>query len=314
MSRPLRIEFNDAFYHVMNRGRRREDVFFDDGDRYLFFSVLKEAIKLFNIKIYAYCLMSNHYHLLISTPDANLSRAMRHINGVYTQKVNRKHNFEGSLFKGRYKAVLFDESNYFSRFVRYIHRNPRRAGLEQTLGNYKWSSYNLYLRKQKRFEWLSVDEGLSYFGDYKKVAIKNYKDYMKRLCVDDFEKRFDSTNWPAIYGNEKFKEEIKKLFLGKNLTEISSSEIKNALPANSVDESIKMFMDFFKISRDQYNKSHKDYFKLRDYAIRYCREELKLKNRDISKGLSLTSSTISTAYQAIKEDKAYLKVIKNIKT
>ena len=108
MSRPLRIEYPGAWYHVMNRGRRSEKIFFVDADRQAFIQVLQEASELWNIRISAYCLMSNHYHLLVQTPDGNLSRAMRHINGVYTQRFNRRHKKEGQLFRGRYKGVLVE--------------------------------------------------------------------------------------------------------------------------------------------------------------------------------------------------------------
>jgi putative transposase len=107
--------------------------------------------------------MSNHYHLMMGTPDANISRAMRHINGVYTQKINKKHKKEGSLFKGRYKSILIGGNDYFQECIRYIHRNPIKAGLEKNLGMYKWTSHKFYLKKDKRFDWVSVDEGLSYF-------------------------------------------------------------------------------------------------------------------------------------------------------
>jgi len=100
MSRPLRIQFPDAWYHVMNRGRRGEKIFSTKEDYWSFIDLLKELAEVFNVKVAAYCLMSNHYHLLIQTPDANLSRSMRHLNGVYTQRYNKKHSCDGQLFRG----------------------------------------------------------------------------------------------------------------------------------------------------------------------------------------------------------------------
>jgi len=103
MSRPLRIQYRDAWYHVMNRGRRGDNLFLEKGDHLRFKTLLSEASDLWKVKICAYCLMPNHYHLLIQTPDANLSRFMRHLNGIYTLRFNRYHKLDGQLFRGRYK-------------------------------------------------------------------------------------------------------------------------------------------------------------------------------------------------------------------
>ena len=108
MSRPLRIQFPDAWYHVMNRGRRRESVFRDKQDYVVFVELLKEVVDMYKVRIAAYCLIPNHYHLLIQTPAGDLARGMRHLNGIYTQRFNRAHNCDGPLFRGRYKSILVD--------------------------------------------------------------------------------------------------------------------------------------------------------------------------------------------------------------
>ncbi len=114
MSRPLRIQYPDAWYHVINRGRRGEKIFLSKEDYQSFIILLKELNEVYNVKIVAYCLMENHYHLLIKTPDANLSRAMRHLNGVYTQRYNKRHNYDGQLFRGRYKSETFEQCHFCS--------------------------------------------------------------------------------------------------------------------------------------------------------------------------------------------------------
>ena len=136
MSRPLRIEFPDAWYHVMNRGRRGEDIFSDKQDYMRFMELLKETSEMWNIRIAAFCLMPNHYHMLIQTPEANISRSMRHLNGVYTQRYNSRHKCDGQLFRGRYKSILIDSDSYLLQAVRYIHRNPLKSGLADTLDAY----------------------------------------------------------------------------------------------------------------------------------------------------------------------------------
>ena len=120
MTRPLRIADKDAWYHVMNRGRRGEAIFAGKDDYLLFMNLLKETVALWNLRIAAYCLMENHYHLLVQTPDANISRCMGHLNGVYTQRFNRRHGCDGQLFRGRYKAVLVDADSYLFRLANIV--------------------------------------------------------------------------------------------------------------------------------------------------------------------------------------------------
>ena len=150
MSRPLRIQYPDAWYHLMNRGRRREEVYADASDYSAFIDLLRDASEIFNVRIAAYCLMSNHYHLLIQTPDGNISRFMRHVNGVYTQSFNKRHGLDGPLFRGRYKSILIDQDSYLLELVRYIHRNPFDSGLENAFGQYPWSSHRGYVSNAKK--------------------------------------------------------------------------------------------------------------------------------------------------------------------
>jgi putative transposase len=129
MSRPLRLEFPDALYHITSRGDRREDIYEDYDDRSGFLDVFASVIDQFNWVCYAYCLMTNHYHLLVQTPDGNLSKGMRQLNGIYTQNYNRRHNKTGHLFQGRYKSILVDKDNYLLELSRYIVLNPVKAGM-----------------------------------------------------------------------------------------------------------------------------------------------------------------------------------------
>ena len=124
MPRPIRIQYEHAHYHVMNRGRARQTIFHGTGYYEDFLTTLEECHRRFDAQIHAYCLMSNHYHLLVETPRANLDRIMRHLNGVYTQRYNRRKRSDGPLFRGRYKAILVDEDAYLLQVGRYIHRNP----------------------------------------------------------------------------------------------------------------------------------------------------------------------------------------------
>jgi putative transposase len=136
MARPARIIFEGAYYHVINRGQAKRKVYLDKKDYKAFLNVLSDACQIYGVDIIAYCLMGNHYHLLVKTPNANLSDFMRQLNGVYTQIFNRRYKRDGSLFKGRYKANVVQEGSYLLRLIRYIHRNPVRAKMRRRCEDY----------------------------------------------------------------------------------------------------------------------------------------------------------------------------------
>ena len=141
MARPLRIEFSGALYHITSRGDRREAIYEDDDDRELFLGTLSEVVERFNWLCHSYCLMTNHYHLVVETPDANLSKGMRHLNGVFTQATNRRHRRSGRLFQGRFKGILVDKESYLLELSRYVVLNPVRAGMVKRPEDWHWSSY-----------------------------------------------------------------------------------------------------------------------------------------------------------------------------
>ncbi len=226
MSRPLRIEYPGAWYHVMNRGRRHCDVFEGEEDFHLFIDILKSTSKMWNLKVSAYCLMSNHYHLLIQTPDGNLSRCMRHLNGVYTQRFNRRHGYDGQLFRGRYKAILVEEDHYLLELLRYIHCNPTKAGLVRNLDDYRWSSHHGYVADQQRWHWLHREPLLTMFSDVRARAFAEYRDFVCQEESEDIQHFFSLKNLPSILGSEQFIDMIKETFgeLHKDL-ELSNREV-----------------------------------------------------------------------------------------
>ena len=169
MARKLRVEYPGAIYHLMNRGDRRESIFKDDEDRQRFLGTLGEACVKTGWQVHAYCLMSNHFHLVIETPQANLVRGMKWLLGVYTSRFNRRHKLFGHLFSGRYKSLIVggSGSGYLKTVCDYVHLNPVRArliGEVQRLETYRWSSYPLYLRvPSRRPPWLRTDR---LFGEW----------------------------------------------------------------------------------------------------------------------------------------------------
>jgi putative transposase len=154
MSRPLRIELPDGLYHVTSRGDRREPIFEDGEDRTRLLEVVAQAMERFDAVAHAYCLMGNHYHFGLQTRQANLSRVMRHINGVYSQAYNRRHGLVGHLFQGRFKAIHVDRDAYFLAVCRYVDLNPVRAGMVSEPCNWIWSSYRAHVGLANAPEWL----------------------------------------------------------------------------------------------------------------------------------------------------------------
>ena len=178
MARPLRIEYPGALYHVTSRGNARAPIFLDDDDRVSFLNRLQDTVERHRWRCHAYCLMDNHYHLLIETPEPNLSLGMRQLNGVYTQSINRRHGRVGHLFQGRYKAILVDKDSYFLELARYIVLNPVRAGMVDEASQYPWSSYLATAGARPTPVWLSCQAIHAQLADSTHQAQQRYRDFV----------------------------------------------------------------------------------------------------------------------------------------
>jgi REP element-mobilizing transposase RayT/DNA-binding CsgD family transcriptional regulator len=223
MARPLRLEFAGALYHVTSRGDRREAIYEDDDDRRLFMSLLDQVCDTHNWLCHAYCLMGNHYHLLIETPDANLSKGMRQLNGMYTQNFNRIHNRVGHVFQGRYKAILVEKQGYLLEVARYIVLNPVRAQMVRSTKEWQWSSYRATAAQCAPPKCLTTDWLLSAFSSRRNDAVELYKQFVqegKRLPSPWKELRNQ-----AYLGSEAFVEKA-QAHIGANqdLNEIPASQ------------------------------------------------------------------------------------------
>ena len=227
MARPLRIEFPGALYHVTSRGNRQENIFESSQDAALFLSTLNEVCERYNWLCQAYCLMPNHYHLLIETPDANLSRGMRQLNGVYTQGFNRNHARVGHVFQGRYKAILIDSDSYLLELARYIVLNPVRAGLAGSAGEWRWSSYRSTAGYQAAPDCLKTDWLLTVFNERKELAIESYRNFVEES--NEHSSPWDLLKNQVYLGNDDFVEKMQLLIdTGNELSEIPTAQVRPA--------------------------------------------------------------------------------------
>jgi len=174
MARPLRLEFPGALYHVTARGNRRESIYQDDKDRREFLVLLGDVCDRDNWCVHAYCLMTNHYHLVIETPEANLSKGMRQLNGIYTQRHNHRHNRVGHVFQGRYEAILVQKQSYLLELARYVVLNPVRANMVMNAGQWPWSSYRPTSGQESCPEWLQTNWLLSQLNRNRTKAQRRY--------------------------------------------------------------------------------------------------------------------------------------------
>lgn len=249
MPRPLRFEFRDAWYHIVNKGIGHHKIFRTDQHRQMFLNLLADACDLYGIRIHAYCLLDNHYHLLIHTPRGNLARAMRHINGLYTQKFNRSTGHAGPLFRGRYKAIVVDKDNYLLQVSRYIHFNPVTAKLVDLPHRYKWSSYQYYHRKNTKLPlWLQTEEIHSQL--MLKHAKETYRQYMKKGIDSEIEVFYKKINTSAILGARVFKIKLMKS-LDPTRVHHHKTDYNLTRDLPSMEEIIKACTIFFKVSEEQ---------------------------------------------------------------
>ena len=316
MPRPLRIEYVNAWYHVMSRGAGYRDIYTSTKHRQIFLEVVQEAIDQFEIEVHAYCLMSNHYHLLIKTPQTNLGRAMRHINGVYTQRFNKDQKTDGPLFRGRYKALVIEKDAYLLQVSRYIHLNPMAAKITKSLEAYPWSSYLDYINKKSRTDWLKVDEVRSMLH-----ASNSRLAYMKFVAMGvDIETRefYEKRNMPVILGNKIFKEKILRNFDEEQLKS-SQADYNKTREHPSIGDVAKVCACYFKVDKEGLHALYGKGNEARKIAIYGSRVWAKEKLSVIADYYHCQShSSVSNAVKSIKKqiehDSKFSDKIKKIHT
>jgi len=208
MARPLRLEFEGALYHITSRGNASESIFLNDGDRVRFLEILADVVDRFGWICHAYCLMTNHYHLLIETPDANLSRGMHLLNGTYTQWFNHRHDRVGHLFQGRFKAILVEKESYLLELVRYVVLNPVRAKMVRGVRDWPWSSYRATAGQTEVPEFLTIGWVLSQFDPDRERAVRAYRRFIRQgrgICV------WDELRAGSLLGSDGFVDRLRPL-------------------------------------------------------------------------------------------------------
>lgn len=242
MARPYRIQYPNAIYHVMNRGLNRRDLFKEKSDFEYFLKLCQKSWERWGLEVLSYCLMPNHYHLCLRTPEANLSRIMRHIDGLYTQQFNRRHGRDGPLFRGRYKAIVVQQEEYLSQLLRYIHLNPVKAKMVETAKDYAYSSHQQYLSLKKAPAWLNVSLGLETFKH-----CKAFDQYVMAGSEPKFEKILSSKRLPVILGQESFIKKIKKL---APKPQIEHPRYQRQRMRPNIEEIVEIVAESYKVSQN----------------------------------------------------------------
>ncbi|HKJ22981.1 MAG TPA: transposase [Gammaproteobacteria bacterium] len=201
MARPLRIEYPGAVYHISTRGNADQTVFLDDQDRRMFLETYAEVSSRMQWRCHAYCLLNDHYHLVLETPKPNLSKGMRQLNGVYTQRFNQQHDRGGHLFQGRYKAVLVERSRYLKEVCRHVVRNPVHLRLVRKPSAWKWSSYRATAGLEEGPDWLDTEWLLSQFGRQRKRAQQAYEKFVQQ---EEDEYLWDDLRHQIYLGSDGF--------------------------------------------------------------------------------------------------------------
>ena len=307
MARPLRIEYPGAYYHyhVTSRGNERKAIFREVSDRKKFLEILSSSIEQFNVRLHAYVLMDNHYHLLVETPVGDLSRAIRHLNGVYTQYVNRRYRRVGHLFQGRYKAILIDKDSYLIELSRYIHLNPWRVrnGAREPQ-RYAWSSLRAYAGREKVPEWLETEVVLRSFGQKVGKARRAYGEFVREGMEKREKSPWEEVRWQSLLGSISFVEEIEDRFLRDR--EIGLTEIKGLRESRkrvNAERIVAVVCKYYGIKPGDLSKRSHEYTEAREVASYLMRRHGLMRLVEIGEQVGSHYSTVGNVIRKVAGSK-----------
>jgi REP element-mobilizing transposase RayT len=301
MARPLRIEYPGAFYHVMHRGNAGSDIFKSIRDREKFLEYIGKAVERYDLKVHTYCLMTNHYHLLIETPHPNLSQAIKWINVGYVAYFNRKQRRSGHLFQGRFKAVVVDADEYLKHLSRYIHLNPVRARIVEHCKDYPWSSYPVFGGYEKAPEWLETDWLLSLFGQNREKAMERYREFVESIQNEEIENPSKDIVSGIILGGTEFINWIKRNFLSEAPDNKEKPQLKSLKPGLTFEDLMPAICNEFACSHEVITQKGKKGNLARDIAIFLSREMTGESGVDLGRHFGISGAGITVRYGIIAE-------------
>jgi len=280
MARPLRIEYPGAIYHITSRGNNKSPIFKDDHDRESFLNTVRHVNKRYNWLCHAYCLMDNHYHLIIETPDGNLSQGMRQLNGVYTQLFNKRYGRVGHIFQGRYKAILIQKESHLLEVCRYVVLNPIRARSVNNIEKWKWSSYSATARKGKPHPCLTTDWVLGQFGNDRSKAEKGYCNFVKAGIGGG--SIWGEVKAQSLFGDSKFVDRLLNYLKDhEDIAEIPKSQRFMSRPGLG-----KIFPDSLMQDKGRRNKKIKEAIDMYGYSQKEVADFLEMHYTSISRVLN----------------------------
>lgn len=298
MPRPKRIHYEGAVYHVTSRGNERRKIVMDDADRWMFVRLLGEMVEENQVLCHAWVLMDNHYHLLLETPAANLSAAMKHLNAFYTQRFNKKHRRVGHLFQGRYKALVVEKVSYLKELCRYVVLNPVRARMVKHPKDWKWSSYRATVGLEKPEPWLEVDWILGQFGKERKRAQMAYR----RFAEEGMGKK--ESPWDELYsrvylGSEKFLDHVHEV--GQKHKHLDVPKYQKQVVKAEPEGILRKVAKTYGEKVEELLRPGRKKAESRDVAVYLLKKESGLSLREIGKRLGIGATAAGNRWTKIKE-------------
>lgn len=307
MGRQLRIEYRGAYYHVTARGNERKDIFKSNRDREKFLEYLQSAVERYGAVIHVWCLMNNHYHLLLETPEGNLSQVMQHVNGAYTNYFNTKRNRSGHLFQGRYKAILVEADEYALELSRYIHLNPVRVGAVADPAHYRWSSCADYADYRKPHTWLKRNFILGYFGATECDSMPKYRQFVNDLIGKEAASPLAQVVVGTILGSPEFVERIQEEYEERMLQDRNLPMPFRTTPKVELDRLIEAAQAAFGERKRQ----------AKNVAIHLAHRFGGLKLREIGARFGLKESGVSEASRrvskALTKDESFRQAVQKLR-